>query len=648
MKKNLLSSGSLWLADIAIFIILGVTPLFFNYFYPTSIDLNKIVVFKVFVLLLFFAVVWHLSKLKININKNNLKKLFPFGALFVFLIFSLIFSVDLYSSWFGSYARQEGVLSWLFYGLWTLLLIVRLSLESEENKLIKINSFLKIVSISGLLVSVYAIFQIIGWDFITWSEPANITGRAVSSLGQPNYLACYLVLILPFSAYLFSISKKIFSHVSWASIFIFEIIALIATGSRAALFIFLAVSIAWLIWFLAQKNILSRQKILLIFISSLVIVAIFLSFLVVINKDRFEELSNFKRGSAAVRLDLWSNGIKAVSLKPLFGYGLENQGEAYLPYYKVSDALYSRPNTYNDRAHNLILDILLTSGVVGLIFFVYFLYLVFSNLFKSLTDNKWKTLSLFIIWSLVVYLASLLFNFSVTVTNIYFWLIVALAFLVTDSKIISVSDEKKSLDLIQIVLIIGAAVIFFYGSFLEIRRFEADYYYNKCLTEIDNSEYFTALVLKNYLDHTYPDQVFLDYYNRNISLRLIEKLPTIDNKTSIFVVVQYLSATNRTLTSNNFENNFTRAFILGALGNRVESDIIFGKLVLLSPELPKIYLAWGDSLLFNRDYKNAIILFEKSYSLLPDSNNPYLNKDQLYRLNLYKYQIQNKISKILK
>lgn len=645
MKKFILGSGSSWLADISIFGILGLTPLFFNYFYPTSIDLSKIVIFKILVLLLLFAVVWRLLKLKINIDKNNLKKLFQFGALFIFLIFSLIFSVDPTNSWFGSYTRQEGLISWLFYGLWALLLVIHLSVESEEKRLLKINNFLKVTSISGVLVSIYAIFQIIGWDFITWSEPASVTGRAVSSFGQPNYLACYLVLVLPFSAYLFSISKTIFSRFAWASIFIFEIIALISTGSRAVLFIFLAISTAWFIWFLARKNILSRQKILLIFISGLLIFSIFLS---LINKERLEELTSFKRGSAFVRLELWSTGLQAFSKKPFFGYGLENQGEAYLPYYKVDDALYSRPNTYNDRAHNLILDTLLTSGLIGLIFFIYFLYWVYLNLLKSLRDRKWKTLSSFLIWSLSVYLASLLFNFSVTVTNIYFWLIVALAFLVTDNKIILVSDEKKSFDLTRIVLVLGAAIVFLFGSFTEIRRLEADFYYNKSLTEIDNSEYFTALVLKNYLDNTCPDPVFLNYYNQNISLRFIEKLPTIDTKTSVFVVLRYLSETEKTLTSNNFENKFVRAFILGALGNRVESDLIFSKLVLISANLPKTYLAWGDSLVFNRDYENAMIKFEKAYSLLPDSNNPYLNKDHLYRLNFYKYQIQNKAKNLLK
>jgi O-antigen ligase len=644
MKKIILGSGAKLLADLAIFIILGLTPLFLNYFYPTSIDLSKIVLFKIFVLLLLFAVVWHLARFKIIFNKNCWKDLIPVVSLFVFLGFSLLVSVDINNSWFGSYNRQEGLISWLFYGLWMILLVLRLNSETKENRLTKINYFLKITSFSGLLVSLYAVFQIFGLDFFTWSEPASITGRAVSSFGQPNYLACWLVLVLPFSAYLFSVTKNKINRLIWGSIFTVELSALLATGSRAAFLVFLIISIFWFFWFLFQRKILSFKKILLIIISSLVVFLIFIVFIASINKDRFTELTDFKKGSAAVRLDLWQKGLVAYSKKPILGYGLENQMEAYIGYYKVDDALYSRPNVYSDRAHNLILDILLTSGIVGLIFFIYFLYWIFSNLFTGLKNNNYHNLSAFLIWSLIVYLVSLLFNFSVTITNIYFWLIVSLSIIVTEKEIFLAKVDEKSFSLAKIIFILGALIIFFYGSFVEIEKIEADYYYYNIFPEIAHSEYFPALVLKDYVDETHPNPVFSDYYNREISLTLVESLSTINNKSSIFTVSRYLETTEKLLASNNFENKFVKAFILGTLGNRVESEKIFNNLIVISPEMPKIYLAWGDSLAVNHDYKNAIIKFEKAFSLLPDSNNPYLNKEQLYRLNNYKQQITNRIN----
>jgi hypothetical protein len=254
MKKFILNVGSTWLGDLAILIVLGVTPLFFNYFYPTSIDLSKIVIFKVFALLLLFSVAWRLVKYKISFFDGVWKSLMPFSLLFIFLILSLFFSVDVATSWFGSYTRQEGLISWLFYGLWTLLLIIHLTSDEKISKLIKIEFFLKVISISGLLVSLYAISQLVGLDFISWSEPASVTGRAVSSFGQPNYLACWLVIVLPLVAYLISVSKNKITRASWSGVFIIELLALFATGSRAVLFIFILVSVIWLLWFSYQKK----------------------------------------------------------------------------------------------------------------------------------------------------------------------------------------------------------------------------------------------------------------------------------------------------------------------------------------------------------------------------------------------------------
>jgi len=556
-----------------------------------------------------------------------------------------LFSVDPAMSWLGTYDRQEGLISWLFYGLWATLLVLHLNSIPENLRLIKINSFLKVISISGLLVSFYAILQILGWDFVTWSEPANITGRSMSFFGQPNYLACWLVLVLPFSAYLIFIAKNKLSRLPWALVFISELAALLATGSRATFFIFLIISAVWLIWFLTQKNILSRQKIFLIILVVVITLSSFLTFLAISNRPRFEELTNFKKGSAAVRLELWQTGWAAYLKKPWLGYGLENQKEVYVTYYKVDSALYSKPNSYSDRAHNLILDILLTTGIVGLLFFAYFIYWVFANLLKALKDNNYQNLSAFLMWSLAVYLVSLLFNFSVTVTNIYFWFIVALAFVISGKSVLAIQLDKKIASLARTILVLATALLFLYGSFIEIERLQADYYYNKILDETVKSEYFAALVLKDYLNATGPNQVFADYYNQGISLRFLESLPNISNQSSTVTVLRYLALTEKILPSSNFENRFVKAFISGALGDRYNMEKSFNDLALLSPELPKIYLAWGDSLMFNHDYKNAIIKFEKAYSLLPDSNNPYLSLNQKNSLDIYKQQVMFRLAK---
>jgi len=635
MRKTIISGDTL-LAELGIVFILGLTPILFNYFYPTSIDLCKIVVFKIGVLLLFFSLAWRFLKFKLEISKDFLKKLLPFGLLFIFLIFSLFFSVDIATSWFGSYNRQEGLVSWLFYGLWAILIILYLSDRESATKYLKIRHLLLISSLSGLLVSVYALLQIFGFDFITWAEPAKITGRAVSSFGQPNYLACWLVIVLPFSAYLFKTSKNKKGSIFWGLVFLFELAALLSTGSRSVFLVFLVISIIWLFWFLNQQKKLSTKKILIISLSGIAILVLFLVSLALSNLNRFQEFTDFKKGSIYVREELYNSGWQAFLKKPLLGYGLENQTEAYAGAYKIDWAIYSRPNTYSDRAHNLILDTMLTGGVIGLVVFLYFLYWVYANLFKAYKEDKNNYLPAFLLWSLTVYLVSLLFNFSVTVTNIYFWLIVGLSLIVIDKPIFVWQSKTKKINLLSLVLLLSSAALLFYGASVEIKKLEADYYYSKALNAVDNSEYFKALVLKDYFDEGYNNKVFNYYYNEGLSLRLLEQLPKINDKSSFFVVSNYLMAVNSKLPAANFEDKFVKAFIMGVTGQRNNSEIMFKTLANISPELPKVYLAWGDVLLYNDDYRGALLKFEKVANLLPDSNNKYLNTDQKRYLDDYK------------
>ena len=287
---------------------------------------------------------------------------------------------------------------------------------------------------------------------------------------------------------------------------------------------------------------------------------------------------------------------------------------------------------------------MLTSGLIGFVFFVYFFYWIFNNLTKALKDRKYGDFPSFLGLSLVAYLSSLLFNFSVTITNIYFWFIVALTFVISGQEIFLVKNEKRNFDLGRIILIIGTAILFFYGSWVELKKIEADYYYNKALVEINNSQYFTALVFKDYIKETQPNEIFLTYYDQGISLHLLEKLPIISSRSAIFVISQYLLETEKRITDTNFENKFIKAFILGMSDNQ-RANQLFNELALLSPELPKIYLAWGDSLMFTHNYKEALVKFERASRLLPDSNNKYINADQKKRLNFYKEQVNLRLTK---
>ena len=638
MQKIIKYLKAEYFTEFVILLIIGLVPLYFNYFYASSIDLSKMVLFKSLLFLLLLTSVWRFAFKRIIFDKKSLIFAWPLLVFFLGLVISVIFSINVNISWFGSYARHEGLSSYLFYGLW--LVLFSLNFNDIFLNHAKLKRLLFSISLSGFLVSIYAIFQLFGWDFFTWSEPASLTRRAFSSLGQPNFLATWLLLVLPFSAYFLYVSKRNWTRVVLVFLLLIELIALFSTGSRSAFLIFFVVSVAWLLWFLMMEKKYSKKYFYITIASSLALLVVFVTALYVINPVRLSELSDFKKGSVNVRFQLWNSGLKAFLEKPLLGYGLDAQTEAYIRYYEPDWAVYARPNTYSDRAHNLILDTLLTGGLVGLAALALLLWWAFKNLWQAYkkSDNKFAA---FLIWALAAYLFVLLFNFSIVVTNIYFFLLLALAWL-SQGQIFQETEEKYKLPT-SILVIIGVFILAAYSLAAEQNKLAGEYYFSESLIAISEKQYFEAMVLNDYLYETLPDPVSKAHYLQAISLALIENLPTINDKSSQFIVDKYLRFFAEQAKSQDFESQFVKAFITGLTGDRVQSEEIFNKLSLLSPSLPKIYLAWGDVALFNNNPEKALLKFEKAKSLLPSLNNIYLNDDQKNKLSNYYAFIETRV-----
>src|SRR3989344_5423617 len=85
--------------------------------------------------------------------------------------------------------------------------------------------------------------------------------------------------------------------------------------------------------------------------------------------------------STAARLIVWDSGIEAFKEKPLLGWGPENFRLAYEKYF--DNRLYLDENigeVWFDRGHNLVIDSLVSIGIVGVVFgvalFLYFIMVV--------------------------------------------------------------------------------------------------------------------------------------------------------------------------------------------------------------------------------------------------------------------------------
>ena len=645
----------------AVFLI----PLYFSYLFPTYnvFDLNKIILFKILVwlLLLFTGLkfIFYCDFKSFNHkDKKNIslifKKYFLLPSIFIVGLFILLlFSSDALQSFFGSYDRQMGVLSYLFYFVWFLLLFVNISGSDKELNRKKINRIIITAVGAGFIASVYGILQILNIDFITWSESPFIDRRVTSTLGQPNFLASYLLLIIPLSSYLLLKSQKFLEKFFYCLIIIFNFLCLFFTASRGA-FIALILTVFLLLLFLGFRAKIKIIKKIVIVFGFIVLVATGALGLEYFLPGRISNLVNLQYGSSAVRVIFYKVAMSAISQKPLLGYGLESGSEIYIKYYKPDWGIYGDVGAITDRAHNLFLDILLSGGIIGLLFFSLLYYHFFYLVKKNIQREGVNSLSLFLGLGAVAYLMSLMFSFTIITGEIYFWMFLAILSSISfmsgrlrEVGVIKYLNNSLFLDKIKnsksFLLSYGAAVFIlfimvFSGINFEKRNLMADYYYTKLYYALAAKEYFNALVFNDFLMAEKPNKENQIYYDQFLATKLSDFYPSISDSKSNHLVRRELIRINYDLGQRGYKNIFAHAKINGVLGRTADSQKYFSVLEEITPFWPFLYSSKGQIFFANKKYQDAIDSYQSAISSLPDREDPRLkiNNDR-HNENVLKY-----------
>ena len=121
----------------------------------------------------------------------------PLLVFFASQAISTIISIDRHTSIFGYYSRfNGGLLSTACYLLlyWALTSNIGSNKKADPTNQSKVIVFLKMILFSGFLVSAYGIAEHFGIDKNIWVQ--DVQNRVFSTLGQPNWLAAYLNIII--------------------------------------------------------------------------------------------------------------------------------------------------------------------------------------------------------------------------------------------------------------------------------------------------------------------------------------------------------------------------------------------------------------------------------------------------------------------
>jgi len=398
---------------------------------------------------------------------------------------STIISLDPHVSWWGYYSRfNGGFLSLLSYVLLYYAFVSNfLSRHSHESisgaKFVK--RILLVCLLSGTIVALWGLPAHFGYDptclifrgsldVACWTEAFQPKIRIFSTLGQPNWLAAYLAVLVPISiAFSLSLLQKISHHekkyqvlgikyyVSDKKIILntcyfilttIFYIDLIYTQSRSGIIGLasgIAVSIAAIALFFRSH--IKTQAIIFISLTGGFIVLFSLFNGTPFNPKLTDFFAQSKTQttpviqgpaletggteSGSIRKIVWQGAIDVWKSNPLIGSGVETFAFAYYQHRPAAHNLTSEWDYLYNKAHNEYLNYLATTGILGL-----GSYLLVIGWFLTYILNQVKTkrhsvpidhaiLILALVGSYISILVSNFFGFSIVIINLFFFLIPA-------------------------------------------------------------------------------------------------------------------------------------------------------------------------------------------------------------------------------
>jgi len=303
--------------------------------------------------------------------RPNLKN--PLNILMlVFLAISLlsgIFGENIVRSLWGNFERMGGV----FYLVHlTLLYFYVLLLGQSGGGYIK--RFLQGLIGVSLIVTLNGIFGMLGGPTLVLDP--SLPSRASSTLGNPIFFASFLILPMFFSLFFASQAEKKWSKVLYIFAALLQLIGILQSGTRgAAVGLVLGVFAAAVLFvILTQKQKYKNFAAggILLFILT---VALLFSFNQKLPQgSTLRRVFNLRDSNSNSRIIQWKIGIQGFKDHILLGTGPENYYVTGNKYY--NSELYKYDRSWFDKPHNYLLEILITTGILG--FLAYAGILLFS------------------------------------------------------------------------------------------------------------------------------------------------------------------------------------------------------------------------------------------------------------------------------
>ena len=400
---------------ILMVIVLSV-PLYFDISLYSCFDLSKLTI--LYLLVFLGSLLWCLKFEKFRIRGIGVAVMGLLGA----TALSTIFSVHPYVSLVGTHKRYGGLVSLCVYVLLFFMVVRFVSRRRVE-------SFVSVIILSAVVSSVFGLWQAIdakyGLGFMHWSTDFGFEYRVASTFGHPAFFSAFLIMVIPLV--LVRLVERKWLYIPILCLLLYS---LYETKTRAS-YIGLFVSVLLFCW-LVRGRFVSFSRVCVVFL--VIMGALVFSGSSSILTRFSEEVEGGKlSGTALNRWFQYKTAAKIMTDYPVFGIGCDTLGMVYPRYFKGQANI----NFENqNRIHNVMLEIVVTSGVVGLIAYIWFagawLRMILKGFLRSPAKGDSHLLLAGLTSGIVAYFVQNQFSFGHIPIIMLFWVFLGLTVVVCD------------------------------------------------------------------------------------------------------------------------------------------------------------------------------------------------------------------------
>lgn len=583
-----------------------LTPFVFTWMNQELFEFSKMIF-----VYLFTTIIVTLWSLRMIVEKRFIfqkSKLDYFLWAFLFSqIISTFFSMHPRTSWFGYYTRFNGGL------LSTITYITLFHAFLSNISKMQIKAMISSLLLGLLLISLYAIPEKLGhspscflitqkFDTNCWTENNNPRDRVFATFGQPNWLAAFLIGLIPLGVWQFRRSKDLPDKLYLIAVLLGSSTALYLTKSRSG-WLGLGIGLAFYLFaiFLRHQSKRIKKSILAVLTG----VAIFGIALALVNSRtllqanlKSEDIPIGGTPSEEIRKIVWQGALKIWQRYPFFGSGVETFAYSYYLDRPLAHNLVSEWDFLYNKAHNELLNLLANSGAVGLITYL--------SIFTGLTYIWYKNNDDYgsaLLSGIIAIFISNFFGFSTVASNLLLFGLAAMLvkhnFHSGDTELSKINNSNLKEQFPNIGYVICSIVIvlgvWVFMQFWKI--WQADYLFTKGQLSFGSGKYEEGIsLIHEAIEYSPNEAFFYDDLAGNYA-QLSIALANNKESTASAQFAQAAIATNqRALELNkahlNFYKSQARIYIrLGQLDNKYYSysEQALRKATELAPTDAKIY-----------------------------------------------------------